>query len=224
MLKNFRNRVLAQFVLLALVGCPLTLHATLTCTNTIALGAGGFVLDSQITSRTTCVQAGDKLFGAFNFGNLPPGGLLSFSSNSTLNRASITFTALFSAGVTYNFGYQVEIFNSPNVITEVAGDVIQTAGTSSLLMTLTPTGTGAINFSKTGNVVNGPSVVSYTKAQGVTDLTVVAESFTKGTTSDSSAVLNTISQTPVPEPTALLLLSSGMLGLVSFRCRRFLKK
>ena len=224
MLKNFRNGVLAQLVLLAFVGCSMTLHATsFTCTNTIALGAGGFVLDSQIT-RGTCVQVGDKLFGDFNFGNLPAGGALNFSSNTAMNRASISFLEQYVAGTAYNFGYEVEVVNSANVITRLAADVIQTDGTSSLSASVMPTGTGTINFTKTGNLPAGNNVVTFTVAQGVTDLTIVHENFTKGATSDASAVLNTINQTRVPEPASIMLLSSGMLGLASLRCRRFLKK
>jgi hypothetical protein len=97
------------------------------------------------------------------------------------------------------------------VITGLAADVIQTTGTSSLSATVTPGGTGAINFTKTGNVVSGPNAVAYTP--GLTDLTVNFENFTKGANSDASSVLDTIEETHVPEPSAVMLLGTGMLGL-----------
>jgi hypothetical protein len=228
MLKNFRNGVLAQLMLLAFVGCSMTLHASTTalnCTNTIpVVGTTGFVLSSQITSGT-CVEVGDKLYGDFNFGNLPAGGLLTFSSNSALNRTSLTFTFGFVPGTAYTFGYQVEVTNPADAITGVSADVIQSVGgPSSLTATVMPTGTGAINFTKTGNVPSGTNEITFTTAQRVMDLTVVNENFTKGITSDASAVLNSIEQTRVPEPASIVLLGSGMLGLASFRRRRFLKK
>jgi hypothetical protein len=229
MLKNFRNGVLAQLMLLAFVGCSMTLHASTTpvlnCTSTIPIvGIQGFVLSSQITNGT-CVQVGDKLYGDFNFGNLPPGGLLSFASNSALNRTSVTFQFGFVPGTAYTFGYQVEVINPADAITSVSADVIQSlGGPSSLTATVTPPGTGAINFTKTGQVPSGTNEITFTTAQRVMDLTIVNENFTKGITSDASAVLNSIGQTRVPEPASIVLLGSGMLGLASFRRRRFLKK
>ena len=227
MLKNFRNGVLAQLVLLAVVGCSMTLHASsINCTNTIMFTSSGFVASDSISSGT-CVQVGDKLYGDFNFGNLPTGGFLSFGSNSALNRASITFTFGFVGGTAYTFGYEVEVVNSSNVITRIGADVVQTDGTSSLSASVMPTGTGSISFTKTGNLPTGTNAVTFSAAAGVTDLTVVHENFTKGTDSDASAVLNSIDQavpSRVPEPASVMLLSSGMLGLASLRFRRFLKK
>ena len=222
MLKNFRNGVLAQLVLLAFVGCSMTLHATsFTCTNTIALGAGGFVLDSQIT-RGTCVQVGDKLFGGFNFRNLPANSLFGFSFAA--NGATFSIQNFnFAIGTAYTFGYSVEVTNPANVITTASGDVIQSLGSASLSATVTPAGMGMINFTRVGSGASSPNTVTFTEGQKVT-LVTFNETFTKGTGSNSTSLLNSIQETRVPEPASIWLLSSGMLGLASLRRRRSLKK
>jgi hypothetical protein len=213
MLNNFRNGLLAQLVLLAFVGCSMTLHAD-TCTNTIMLPVGGFVLDSAIASGT-CIQAGDKLFDDFRLGNLPKSGGLLFGVVNSLNNVSVTFTDTFLPGHTYNFGYEVAVSGSSNFISGVSADFTQTEGTSSESATVTPTGTGAINFTKTGAIFSGTNLV--TESLGVRDLTV-NDSFAVGAGSDANGLLNTIHQlprTPVPEPSPLegLLLGTGVLGL-----------
>ena len=222
MSKKFRNRMLAQFAVLAFAGCSMTLHASsIDCTNTIAIsGAAGVVSDSQVTTGT-CIQISDKLFGDFSLGNLPTGTFMIFTS--AVNQVSITFSGVFVEETSYNFGYQVAVTNSTNFISQLAVDITQTAGTSNLSATLTPTGSGMINVTKTGIIPSGTFFATFTGAQNVRSL-MVDETFRKGASSDASAVLNTINQSVVPEPSSLLLFGSGLVGLATYGRRRFLKR
>lgn len=224
MLKDFRNHALAQLVLLAFVGCSMTLHAsTLDCTNTITIsGTSGFILNSQISSGT-CVQNGDKLFGDFNLGNLPTGGFTLFTNNPEANLVSVTFFGNFLQNTTYNFGYELAVASPLNFISALSANILQTVGTSSLMATLTPTGTGMINFTTTGVVVSGNTSSTFTQAQDVRNL-IVNETFQPGADSNASGILNSIDQTVIPEPSSLLLFGSGLLGLASWGRRRWLKR
>lgn len=178
----------------------------------------GIFAVSALTSGT-CIESGDKLYGDFNVGNLPTTTLLTFAVRPTTN--SITFVAPFALNTTYNFGYEVAVINSSNFISQVSAGITQSVGTSSLLMTLTPAGTGMINFTQTGPSPSGTSLSTFTFAQHVTDL-MVNVSFAKGPDSDTTTLLNTFQQTVVPEPSSILLFGSGLLGLAGFG-RRFLK-
>src|SRR5215475_10665323 len=85
-------------VILALAGGITSLQATPICNSTIVLPAGdGTVADSMLGTGV-CVQSQDKLYGTFNFGNLPMTGSVTFgfTTVSGTDRHSITFSDSFS--------------------------------------------------------------------------------------------------------------------------------
>ncbi len=208
-----------------------------TCTTTlVATGGSGAFADSDLGTGV-CVQAEDKLFGTFNFGNLPGtgaggGGTVSFSFTSPggVDNHNITFTNPLLASTTYNFGYEVAVITTPpfpsgNSITNLLADILQTTSTTAttLLKTTTPPGTsGSINLSKTGITETGPNEINYAVGT-VTDLNV-AEALTTGTGANTTGTENTIIEniqlSSVPEPTSMALLGSALVGFGVFRRRR----
>ena len=190
------------------------------CSSTFMMPTGDGNESFSALGAGVCVQAGDKLFNNFNFGNLP-------KANSTVTfdlevlggteNDKITFTDSFSSGPYTGFGYDVATTPSGNPIVALKADLTQTQGVATLMETTTPAGVGSIDVVKTDNTPSGPFVINY--SPGVPSL-AVTESLAVGTNSDVSAILNTVVQdVALPEQASLGLLGAALVGFGAIRRR-----
>lgn len=188
-----------------------------TCSSTLVAPISGTTFLTTDLGTGVCVQAADKLFGDFTFGNsgatsevfswtAPVGGFHTLAFNDAFSGGTAGFTIT-------GLGYQVLNTTAGSNITSLTGDFLQsTPTTSTLLKTTSPAGTGSIDLTKVLSTPTGPNLITYT---GVNDLTV-SESLTMGAGASISAIENTLTESmPVttPEPASLLLLGSALLGL-----------
>jgi hypothetical protein len=194
------------------------------CNSTFMMPTGDGVESFLSLGAGVCVQAGDKLFSNFNFGNLPTAhGTVTFDleligGNENHN---ITFTDNLPVGHTYNFGYDVAVTPPGTPIVALSADfTLSRGGSATLIKTTVPTGVGSIDIVKA--IVNHMITVTGTNEidypGGVPSL-AVTESLTVPTNADVSAVLNTVVQ-DVAEPASLGLLGVALVGFGAIRRRR----
>lgn len=206
-------------------------HAVLTCTaaNTITVGNNGTVADSALGAGV-CVSAADKLYGNFNFGNLPTAGNdVRFSWTAPIGGFHTeSFEGTLNPLTSYTgFGFEIAINDGTHgvgafpgaagsSITMLTGDFDETnpgAANSTLTKNTTPTGTPAAGIvcTRPGGSTVCPQSITYSPGQ--TDL-VVTESLTTGANFVGASIINTVQQaTPsIPEPASLALLGSALAG------------
>jgi hypothetical protein len=197
-------------------------NAVPTCTSTITLpGGSGIVEDSSIITGV-CVQTLDTLWGDFNISDLPIGGNIGFnltnSGSPLVAHHGISFNDNYSASTTYDVSFAVTVNYGTNLLADLDSDFTQATGTSTLVTTSIPAGTGTINISKTGSGGSGPDSISYNpNVEAIT----VSDMLTDG--GADSAILSTVIESGpanVPEPTSMAILGTAVLGVGLVHRRR----
>lgn len=190
--------------------------ATVTWNNDGTVEYNGIAYDA--------VQQQDKLFDNFTAGSsLAAGASVQFTYSviGGDDHHSISFLSGFGAAganAVFNWGYDISVIpTSPAYIIYAGGDVLQNAGSSTLLKDLNA---DTIDFTKTGSsgYVGNTSVNFFPGVKSV----VVDETLTIGALgSDASGVSNTFIEA-VPEPSTWAMMGLGFAGLAfaGFRSSR----
>jgi hypothetical protein len=193
-----------------------------TCTTTISIPSGdGSEPFATLNHPGVCVQAEDKLFSNFEFGDLPIAtGNVTFALETVLGTEyhDITFTDQFAVGHKYTgFGYTVTA-TAPD-ITALLADFTQTTGGPTALTEMTiPSGSGSIDLNKTKQFLTTSSTTEIDYTPSALSL-VVSETLSVGSKSNVSAIEDTIVQ-DVPEPSSLAVLVASILAVPFVRRRR----
>jgi hypothetical protein len=132
----------------------------------------------------------------------------------------LSFSNGFTAGVAYNFGYEVFDLTGP-AISQLDGDFTQTSGTSTLTKNSTPAGApaGGITMTKIGPFLQVGAVNAIDYNPNVLDLVILENLIDNGIV---SSIVNTVTEVEpiVAEPTSLLVLGMGLVGIGFSRLRR----
>jgi len=203
--------------------CP---GATMTVTSGQSVDET-FLLTNGMSSGN-CVLAGDKFFGGFAVGGSEPGtGSVAFVFVSTPGDVTIGFNGVIAPMETGTLDYTVAVdpaLSQGFLITDVEKDFTLNAAvpgafaSATLMGTSNPLTSPAVNIDCTRKANPSSSTCPETATFAAVSQLTLDETITTGANAIVIALSDTISQT-VPEPTTLLILASGLLGMC-WLCRR----
>ena len=197
-----------------------------TYSGTFILNSDGTVTPVGVGGNYTGIQQQDKLWDNFGVGNLPVGTLLtlSFAHVGSQDIHTIAYGdpfGAYGAGASFHWSYDISVLNGPPpTISDVASDIDQTRGSSTLMTTLVDnhSNTYMTNFTQNGTLTSGTTTATF--LPGV-DMLAVSDMLMINTNgSDVTGIANSYTQTFVPEPGTLALLGSGIVGLATILRRR----
>jgi hypothetical protein len=226
--KSMRQIIAAAALILA--SGP-ALAAPSFCTGTTdTVASGGSVTAAFLLGTGNCMEAGDKVFGAFtSSGAITGNGSSSFSFLMNPGNVTIGFSGvvdpLATGGIVYTVATDPAL-SQGFLIDDLEKDFTFNAANETLPASATLTGsTTASSFAfdctrtvdPSGGTPACPQTAIFTPVAQMT----VDETITTGTNAIVTALTDTISQTSsVSEPGSIALLGAGLAGLGLLRLRR----
>ena len=197
-------QIVITLATLAFIGCVTSVQASPMCATTIVLPGGqGTMLASRIADGV-CVQSEDKLYGAFNLGNLGQAESITFGSVTVGGVVMVRWSFIDElTPASTPARYELEVleggpFPRNNFITQLPGGIPlpdgitqTTGGPTTLTETTNPSpNSGSINSSNT--IVSGGTFIDNdTTTMGISDPTA-SGALSIGPGHDASAIRNTL--------------------------------